>query len=121
MLKAVSREEAEVHHLPGRDFLLYFGTGNSDAKNLSFGLAVFPEGSAPTGHIHDAAEEIIHVVSGHGSLVTPEGTAKLEPGVSVYIPIGLLHATVSSGPGPLELVSVFSPPVVPGSYEKKDG
>ncbi len=35
----------------------------------------------------------------------------------VYIPIGLHHATVSSGPGSLELVYAFSPSVVPGSYE----
>jgi len=56
-------------------------------------------------------------VSGHGELVTPEGTAELEPGVTVYIPAGLHHATISRGPEPLELVSVFSPPVIPGSYE----
>jgi len=65
-------------------------------------------------------EEIIYIISGHGQLVTPEGTAELEPGTAVYIPIGLHHATVSSGPGPLEMVTSFSPPVVPGSYEDPD-
>ena len=29
----------------------------------------------------------------------------LSPGTSVYVPMGLHHATVSEGPGPLELVS----------------
>jgi quercetin dioxygenase-like cupin family protein len=117
MLKRVSRQEAKVYHLPGRDFLLCVSPVNSDAKNLALGLAVFPAGSAPPGHIHPAEEEVIHVMSGTGELVTPEGTAQLEPGVTVYIPPGLHHATVSRGPGELTLVSVFAPPVIPGSYE----
>jgi len=117
MLKRVPRQQAEVYHLPGRDFFLCIGPANSDAKNLALGLAVFPAGSAPAGHVHPAEEEVIHVVSGRGELVTPEGTAQLEPGTTVFIPPGLHHATVSSGPEALTLVSVFSPPVIPGSYE----
>lgn len=118
MLKAVRRDDAAVYHLPGRDWLLCVGPENTDAKGLTLGVAVFPEGSAPAGHVHDAAEEVIYVTSGKGQLVTPRGSVDLEPGTSVYIPTGLFHATVSAGPGPLELISVFSPPVIPGSYEQ---
>lgn len=117
MLKSVRRQEAAVYDLPGRDWLLCIGPENSDVRNLTVGVADFPEGSAPPGHVHDAQEEVIHVVTGNGQLVTPEGTVNLEPGMTVYIPVGLPHATVSSGPGPLQLVCAFSPPVVPGSYE----
>jgi quercetin dioxygenase-like cupin family protein len=118
MLKRVTRQEAEIYHLPGRDFFLYIGPANSGARNVALGVAVFPPGSAPPGHVHPAEEEVIHILSGTGRLVTPEGIAKLEPGVTVYIPAGLHHATSSDGPEPLQLVSVFSPPVVPGSYEE---
>jgi quercetin dioxygenase-like cupin family protein len=121
MLKGVRREEAGRYGLPGRDWYLCVGPQNSDAKNLTVGLAVFPEGSAPAGHVHDAQEEVIYVTAGRGQLVTPEGTIGLEAGVTVYIPVGLHHATVSSGPGPLELICAFSPPVVPGSYEQARG
>jgi len=117
MLKSVRREDAEVYDLPGRDFLLLVGPENTGAEGLTLGLAVFPEGSAPPGHVHESAEEVIYVVSGNGKLDTAKGSIELAPGTAVYIPPGLLHATVSQGPGPLELVSVFSPPVVPGSYE----
>jgi quercetin dioxygenase-like cupin family protein len=117
MLTRTTRQEADVYHLPGRDFYLSIGPDNSEAKNVALGVAVFPAGSAPPGHIHPAEEEVIYIVSGSGELVTPEGTARLEPGTTVHIPPGLHHATVSSGPGPLELVSVFTPPVIPGSYE----
>jgi len=117
MLKIVRREEAEVYPLPGRDWLLYIGPQNSAARNLTVGVAIFPAGSAPRGHIHPTQEETIYIVSGRGRLVTDGGVAELEPGVAVFIPMGVLHATESAGPEPLELVSVFSPPVEPGSYE----
>jgi oxalate decarboxylase/phosphoglucose isomerase-like protein (cupin superfamily) len=118
MVKAVRRDEVEVHHLPGRDWYLYIGPENTPAQNLTIGFSTFPEGSAPPGHVHPTQEECIYIISGHGELVTPDGTVALEPGTAVYIPIGLHHATVSHGPGPLEMVTSFSPPVVPGSYEQ---
>jgi oxalate decarboxylase/phosphoglucose isomerase-like protein (cupin superfamily) len=117
MLKRITRQEAQVFHLPGRDFYLYLGEPGGEAKNLAFGVVTFPAGSAPEGHIHPAEEEVIHVISGSGKLVTPEGTATLEPGTTVYIPPGLHHATACTGTEPLTMVSVFSPPTVPGSYE----
>jgi mannose-6-phosphate isomerase-like protein (cupin superfamily) len=117
VLKGIRRQEATVYDLPGREWALCIGPQNSDARNLTVGVADFPEGSAPPGHVHDAQEEVIHIVTGHGQLVTPQGTVELEPGTTVYIPVGLHHATVSAGPGPLRMVCSFSPPVVPGSYE----
>jgi quercetin dioxygenase-like cupin family protein len=119
MIKRMTRAEAQVFPLPGRDWLLYIGPQNSPAHNVSVGVAVFPPGSRPTGHVHPAEEETIYVISGRGRLVTAEATAELEPGVAVFIPIGAFHATESDGPDPLELVCLFSPPVVPGSYERK--
>lgn len=117
MLAWTTRESAEVFHLPGRDWLLCMGPGIGDARNLTLGVSVFPPGSAPAGHVHQAEEEVIYVVSGHGELRTPDGNVPLEPGNCVCVPIGLDHATASYGPEPLELVTAFSPPVVPGSYE----
>jgi oxalate decarboxylase/phosphoglucose isomerase-like protein (cupin superfamily) len=117
MLKAVRREDADVHHLPGRDWYLYHGPESTGAKNLTIGYSVFPPGSAPEGHVHPTQEEIIYIVRGRGELVGSEGSVPLEPGTSVYIPVGEFHATVSHGPEPLEMVTSFSPPVVPGSYE----
>jgi quercetin dioxygenase-like cupin family protein len=121
MIKRVARSEAEVFTLPGRDWLLYIGPQNSPARNVTVGVSIFPAGSKPTGHVHDSQEETIYVTAGRGRLVTDEATADLEPGVSVFIPIGTFHATESDGPEPLELVCLFSPPVIPGSYERPSG
>jgi quercetin dioxygenase-like cupin family protein len=119
MIKRVARDEAQRVPLPGRDWFTYITPANSPARNVSVGVAVFPAGSKPEGHVHTAEEETIYVVAGRGRLVTPDATADLEPGVSVFIPVGTFHATESDGPEPLELVCLFSPPVVPGSYERR--
>lgn len=119
-LKATSEQDFGLYQLPGRDWLLCIGPENSDAKNLTVGMSIFPAGSAPEGHVHDIQEEVIYILSGEGELVTTEGTVDLAPGRTVYIPVGLHHATVSKGPQPLRLISIFSPPVIPGSYESRD-
>ena len=118
MLKAVRRDDAQVFNLPGRDWLLFVGPENADAQHLTIGYSVFPPGSAPPGHVHDTQEEVIFIVAGKGELVTTEGTLSFEPGTAVYIPAGLHHQTVCYGPEVLEMVTSFSPPVVPGSYEQ---
>lgn len=121
MIKRVTREEAQVYPLPGRAWHTYLGPENIATQRISFGVSVFPPGSRPAGHIHDTQEETIYCVSGRGRIVTPDGTAEMEPGVVVWVSPGTLHATESDGPEPLEIACFFSPPVVPGSYEKGGG
>jgi len=121
MIKRIGRVEARVTPLPGRDWFSYISPERSLTDRTSMGVSIFPPGSHPTGHVHDHEEETVYVVAGHGRLVTAEATAELEPGVVVFIPEGTFHATESDGPGPLELVCSFSPPVVPGSYEPGSG
>jgi len=117
-LRAVTRAEARVFKLPGRDWLHYIGPEINGSKNLTVGFSVFPPDSAPKGHIHPTQEEVIYIISGHGELVPPQGTAVLEPGTCVYIPVGLHHQTVSHGPDPLEMVTSFSPRLFQASARK---
>ncbi len=119
MIKRVSRAEAEVFPLPGRDWHTYIGPQNTPTERVSMGVSVFPPGSKPAGHVHATQEETIYCAAGRGRIVTPEATAEIERGVTVWVAVGTFHATESDGPEPLELVCFFSPPVVPGSYEKK--
>ena len=120
MIKRVARDQAEVVLLPGRDWYTYVGPHNTPTERVSIGVSVFPPGSRPAGHVHDAQEETIYCAAGRGRIVTPELVAEMEPGVTVWVPPGIFHATESDGPEPLELVCFFSPPVVPGSYERRD-
>lgn len=118
MIRRVAREEAQVVGLPGRNWYTYIGPGNAPTERVSFGVSVFPAGSRPAGHVHDVQEETIYCAAGRGRIVTDAGVAEMEPGVTVWVPPGVFHATESDGPEPMELCCFFSPPVVPGSYEK---
>ena len=117
-MKRVSRDEAEIYPLPGRDWHTYLGPDNIPTERISFGVSIFPAGSAPEGHVHDTQEETIYCVAGRGRIITPDGVGELEPGSVVWVSPGTPHATESDGPEPLEIACFFSPPVVPGSYEK---
>ncbi len=106
-----------VYHLPGRDWYYLLGPQNSAARNLVFGLADFPPNTLAAAHVHAAEEEVIYILAGSGAILAGEQTITLEPGVAVFIPPGLTHQIRADGPGPLKLVTLFSPPVVPGAYD----
>ena len=118
---SATRTNAKTLRLPGRDWALLLGPEKGDVRNVTLGYSTFPSGSAPSGHRHPAEEELIFVVSGRGQLRTTDATIELEPGVAVFIPPGVDHATIAGDDGRLELLTVFSPPVVPGSYESGSG
>jgi hypothetical protein len=100
VLTQVRGDQAQVHVLPGRDSVLYIRPETDPAMNMTVGFATFPEGSAPEGYVHPIQDEIIYIVSEQGELVTPEGTAELEPGTAVYITVGLHSPQFHMGRGP---------------------
>jgi mannose-6-phosphate isomerase-like protein (cupin superfamily) len=120
MLKRVAREQTVIYPLPGRNWHLYLGPENCPESRGTLGVSIFPAGSRPPGHAHGAEEEVIYCAAGRGRIVTPHESAELEPGVMVWVPPATHHSTESDGPEPLELVCFFTPPVISGSYEKRD-
>jgi quercetin dioxygenase-like cupin family protein len=106
-----------VYHLPGRDWFYLLGPQNSQSKNLAFGLAEFPAGTLAAAHTHQAEEEIIYILSGEGAIISGGKETRLEPGLAVFIPPGLSHQIRVDGEEPLNLVTLFSPPVTPGAYD----
>jgi quercetin dioxygenase-like cupin family protein len=121
MFTRVTRSEVSITPLPGRNWHQYIGPWNAPTEHLSMGVSIFEPGARPEGHVHPAEEETVYCVAGRGRLVCSEGKAELEPGVAVFIPAGTFHSTESDGPGSLELLCIFTPPVVPGSYEPARG
>lgn len=119
MLTRLSRSETAITPMPGRKWHQYIGPTTAPTQRLSMGVSIYEPGARPAGHVHEAEEETVYCVAGRGRLVCEAGPAELEPGVAVHIPPGTFHSTECDGPNPLELLCVFTPPVVPGSYEKK--
>lgn len=118
MTTRITREEAEQVPLPGRVWHSYFSPKDGLSEHLSLGASVYPAGSKPEGHVHPTQEETIYCAAGRGRIVTSDGSFEVEPGVVVHVKPGTFHATEADGPEPLELLCIFTPPVVSGSYEK---
>lgn len=117
-LEAAHVDNCTVYNLPGRDWFYLLGPQNSRAQNLVFGLADFPAGTLAAPHTHEAEEEILYVISGTGAIIAEEGEIRFEPGVAVLILPGVPHQIRVDGEETLRVVTVFSPPVIPGAYDR---
>jgi quercetin dioxygenase-like cupin family protein len=119
MLTRVTRDDSSTITLPGRTLQAYLRADQRISGRISVHTASFPPGSKPDGHTHATEEEAVYVLAGRGRIVTPDDVADLEPGVFVLIQPGTFHATETSETEGLDLLCIFSPPVVLGSYEAK--
>jgi putative monooxygenase len=120
-LESVHIDSCTVYHLPGRDWYYMLGPQSCRTKNLTFGLADFPGGTLASAHTHDSEEEILYVISGEGAIIAGEQEIAMIPGVAVFIPPGLPHQIRADGQETLRVVTLFSPPVVPGAYDRSKG
>lgn len=118
VITRVERDETLTYALPGRNWHLYVGPETMPETKATLGVAIYPPGSKPTGHVHDIQQETIYCAAGRGRIVTSDLTADVEPGVAVIVPPGTFHSTEVDGETALELVCFFSPSVVTGSYEQ---
>jgi len=115
----VKEQDVNALQLPGRNWKKLIGPNDGNCSNMIMGIVSFPPGSDPGTHRHEVEEEIIYVVSGHGETNVGGKVYPLAPGVAVFTEPGVEHGVKTLGDEPLVLVSVFSPPVKPGSYDKK--
>jgi mannose-6-phosphate isomerase-like protein (cupin superfamily) len=120
-LEAARIDTCTVYNLPGRDWFYMLGPQNCATENLTFGLARFPGNSLASTHTHDTQEEILYTLSGLGAIIAGEQEVCMEPGTAVFIPPGLAHQIRVDGDEPLTVVTLFSPPVVPGAYDPGQG
>lgn len=120
-MPVIHESQIEAVKLIGRDHKMIIGPGRfGDAKNLCFGVAEFPPRSHAPEHVHDAQEEVIYVLTGHGAMYFDGNPEPMEAGSCVYIPPGTVHSIRNDSDNPMKLAYVFSPPVRQGSYEKKE-
>ncbi len=118
-LESTSISTCTVHHLPGRDWYYLLGPQNSAARNLAFGVAEFPAGTTAAVHMHAHEEEIIFILSGRGAILADDHQIVLKPGTAVFIPPAVQHQIRVEEAEALRLITLFSPPVVPGAYDPR--
>jgi mannose-6-phosphate isomerase-like protein (cupin superfamily) len=92
---------------------------NMGSDQMCAGVAVFPAGKHAPPHVHDAAEEILYVLSGRGRMHF-NGTAEpIEPGTFMLARQGVEHSLEADPGEDLRVFYVFSPPVRQGSYDRR--
>jgi len=54
-------------------------------------------GYAPALHVHERADEVVHILGGRFRLLDRDGERELAPGDTVRIPMGTAHAFANAG------------------------
>ena len=61
-------------------------------------------------HRHDRHDQLVLVVSGHGTLRIGDETRPVGEGSLLFVPQGVVHAFTNAGPEPSIALIVYSPP-----------
>ena len=72
------------------------------------GIAEILPGHRNALHYHPNCEEILHVLSGQGTQSYDGRTVELKPGMTIFIPAGVRHHLVNTGPEPIRYLISFS-------------
>ena len=115
----IHERDVDSVSLPGRDHKMVVQPGTLGSQLMCAGVAVFPAGRHAPAHVHDAAEEILYVLSGTGRMYFDGQPEPLEPGTFMLARQGVEHSLEADEGEDLKVFYVFSPPVQQGSYDRK--
>lgn len=87
------------------------GPEHMGAEHIRFKITEYLPGYSHTLHMHPTQEEVIFVLEGRGITETREDKMGIGPGLVVFVPAGVYHATINlSHTAPLRALIVKSPP-----------
>jgi quercetin dioxygenase-like cupin family protein len=101
--------ETEVERLPGKTHFWHCKPGMVAETNLMFVRAQLPPGEAHRFHHHPKMEEILYILSGTAEQWVEGEKRMMRPGDSIYIPVGMVHATYNACDDTLDFLAVLSP------------
>ncbi len=105
----VSFNEAEVEKMPGKTHYWHCKPGMARDTNLMFVRAQLLPGEAHGFHFHPKMEEILYVLSGKAEQWVEKEKRIMNPGDSLYLPVGLVHGTYNTGNETLDFLAILSP------------
>ncbi|MBI2842361.1 MAG: cupin domain-containing protein [Armatimonadetes bacterium] len=109
----IKPEQVEITKLPGRYHRKLVEPSNTGSRQFTMGIMTMaPGGSCAPGHGHEDQEEFIYGLSGKGVVIVGDDRAELEmePGDTVFIPVGEFHDVRNDGEEPFQALWVVSPP-----------
>lgn len=82
-------------------------TGTTDLCAL---IQTLDPGAAVPVHRHDKAEQVLHFLSGRGTVVLGEHEVEAISGTTVHVPKGVEHGIANGGDAPLSFLEMTTPP-----------
>ncbi len=80
-----------VSVVPGRERVFFVSKELSNTDHMLAGIMRYVAGAASPYHLHENCEHFYFIMTGSGSVETPEGVQKVEPGTMVFIPAEEKH------------------------------
>jgi len=82
-------------------------TGNTDLCAL---IQTLNPGASVPVHRHERAEQVLHFLSGRGSVSIAGHEVEANPGTTVHVPKGVDHGIANAGDVPLSFLEATTPP-----------
>jgi quercetin dioxygenase-like cupin family protein len=117
-MPVIHEDEVSYNQLPGRKHRMILTPASVGSAQMTFGTAVFPPQATAPPHTHQAEEEIIYVVTGHGTIRFDGAPEPIRPGSCIFIPPQVEHQISVDSDEPMKIIYVFSPPTSPAAYDK---
>ncbi len=103
-------EDVETLRFPWGDIHLLGEERISGGKTMTLGAVTLFPGQGHERHNHPNADEFIYVVSGQGDqMLDDKPPVAVKPGANIFIPRGVFHSTLNTGPEPMQLIVVYAP------------
>ena len=111
-IKFIHENDIKGLSLPGRVSKILIGPKTVRSENLSFGITVMsPKTIQSPPHAHPEEDEIIYVINGEGVITSGKESAKIYPGIAMYIPAGVMHNIENKSDCEMKLTCCFHPPI----------
>jgi quercetin dioxygenase-like cupin family protein len=81
--------------------------GDTGADRLLAGMTLLPAGASIPLHTH-SSEEFILILEGDALCETEDGSHRLRPLDSTYVPAGIPHRFINVGDGPMRILWVYT-------------
>lgn len=80
-----------VSVVPGRERVFFVSKEISGIDNMLSGIMRYKKGAASPYHFHENCEHFYFIITGSGTVETPEGVEDVVPGTMVFIPAEEKH------------------------------
>ena len=103
-------ELIEMHGPTAGSITILVDPANTGETDLCTLIQTLDSGAVVPVHRHEKAEQVLHFLSGCGTVSLSRHEIQAEPGTTVHVPKGVDHGIANTGDSPLSFLEVTTPP-----------